>query len=563
MSDSFVQTPEVVSTDARHVIETDGGKGIASPAPEDFKTSDGSTNHTSNIPPNQIVSDAQHRADEELAVLRSLLLSPEQTHLQHLQERLDTLEVTAEDVANVLPEAVKAQTANGERLSIVMTPLIERALRVWIKRNPQVFIDILFPLIGATIRRAISNALGEMLQSFNQTLEHSFSPQSFRWRLESWRTGKSFAEVVMLHTLKYRVEQIFLIHRETGLLLQHVVSPASSSTQDADMVSGMMSAINDFAHDSFDVEQSETLNSFQVGGLTMWIEQTPLVTLAALIRGNAPPEFRTRLQQTLENVHLQHRTELENFQGDASVFDPARAELEELLEAHSDAATEADAKGKKRGSPVLWLLGGASLGIVLLAAWFFSGYINGVRWQRYLERLRAQSGIVVTHDERRDGKFIVAGLRDPLAVAPQTLLEGTGLDPNNVNGHWEEYQSLESKFVLARATRILAPPDAVQLNVENGILTARGTAAAQWIEDARRLARAIPGVTQYKDDQLREEKTPDVEVQTTPKQLIPTLPKRRRFRRHRLRRKVRIAPLSNGENPGGQNQTPRQEQKLP
>ena len=36
------------------------------------------------------------------------------------------------------------------------------------------------------------------------------------------RTGRSFAEVVMLRSLVYRVEQIFLIHRETSLSLLHV-----------------------------------------------------------------------------------------------------------------------------------------------------------------------------------------------------------------------------------------------------------------------------------------------------------------------------------------------------
>ena len=68
--------------------------------------------------------------------------------------------------------------------------------------------------------------------------------------MTAWRTGKSFAEVVLLNTLVYRVEQVFLIHAQTGLLLQHVVADAVTA-QDADMVSGMLTAIRDFARDSF------------------------------------------------------------------------------------------------------------------------------------------------------------------------------------------------------------------------------------------------------------------------------------------------------------------------
>ena len=85
----------------------------------------------------------------------------------------------------------------------------------------------------------------------NQTLGRSFSAQGLKWRLEAWRTGKALREVVLLRTLVYRVEQVFLIHRETGLLLQHVSAGPRRASQDADMVSGMLTAIRDFVQDSF------------------------------------------------------------------------------------------------------------------------------------------------------------------------------------------------------------------------------------------------------------------------------------------------------------------------
>ena len=45
--------------------------------------------------------------------------------------------------------------------------------------------------------------------------------------------GKSFAEVVLLNTLRYRVEQVFLIHAESGLLLQHVTGGSAVPVQQA------------------------------------------------------------------------------------------------------------------------------------------------------------------------------------------------------------------------------------------------------------------------------------------------------------------------------------------
>lgn len=68
------------------------------------------------------------------------------------------------------------------------------------------------------------------------------------------RTGASFAEVVLRHTLLYRVEQVFLVHRESGLLLHHLTAQ-SIAAQAPDMVAGMLTAIQDFARDSFQVAQ--------------------------------------------------------------------------------------------------------------------------------------------------------------------------------------------------------------------------------------------------------------------------------------------------------------------
>ena len=99
--------------------------------------------------------------------------------------------------------------------------------------------------------------LNGMVQRLNRALEESLSVKSLRWRLEARRTGRPFAEIVLLKSLVYRVEQVFLIHRESGLLLQDAVAQ-SVVAQDTDMVSGMLSAIRDFITDSFVVDHAHS-----------------------------------------------------------------------------------------------------------------------------------------------------------------------------------------------------------------------------------------------------------------------------------------------------------------
>jgi OOP family OmpA-OmpF porin len=337
-----------------------------------------------------------------------------------------------------------------------------------------------------------------MVQGMNQTLEHSFSAQGLKWRLEAWRTGKSFGEVVLLHTLLYRVEQVFLIHRETGLLLQHVVA-GTSSIQDADMVSGMLTAIQDFVHDSFSSQQSDTLETLQVGGLTVWIEQGPRAILAGVIRGNAPQELRTTFHETLERIHLEFSRELESFEGDASVFEPAREYLEACLEFQYDQSRQKGA-GVKRITPAR-VIAALLLGAILI--WGFFYLRDRWRWGNYLSRLKSEPGIVVTEAERHWwSPHTVAGLRDPLAADPQALLAEAKLSPEKVESHWEPYHSLTPQFVVTRANALLNPPATVTFRAERNTLYAVGSAPHQWIVETRRLARVIPGVEQFSEAEL-------------------------------------------------------------
>jgi OOP family OmpA-OmpF porin len=346
--------------------------------------------------------------------------------------------------------------------------------------------------MGPAIRKAISSALESMIESLNETLERSFSAQGLRWRWESWRTGRPLSEVILLRTLVYRVEQVFLIHRKTGLLLHHV-SATAAGVQDADMVSGMLTAIRDFVHDSFGGGAEQSLDSFQVGEFTVRIEQGPEAALAAVVRGNAPPELRGVLAEAIEAIHLEQAEELANFQGDASPFERSRHHLEACLKAQQRTRAERTPGARTRRARAFLR---ASLAIVLvgIALWSFFSIRRSRRWNDYLERLGAQPGIAVLDSGRRGGKFFVTGLRDPLAADPVALLAGSGLTRANVQSDWKPYQALVPQFIAARAREVLEPPPTVTLHAAAGAVIATGSAPHRWIEEARARARAFAGL---------------------------------------------------------------------
>jgi len=424
---------------------------------------------------------------DDLASLRSLLLAPEQQQLAALQARLDDTQARAEDLADVLPH-VLLQHAQDPQFTRALTPPIEKAITASVHRNPKPLADALFPIMGPAIRQAVAAGLAGMVESLNRTLEHSLSWRSIQWRLEGWRTGKSFAEILLLKTLVYRVEQVFLIDRKSGLLLQHVHAD-SADVQDADMVSGMLTAIRDFVQDSFGTRPGDSLEALKVGDLSVWIETGPNAIVAAVIRGAAPREFRRTLQDAVESLHLQFGEALASFQGDTSAFVDAQSTLGACLEMKYRAE---EARPKTRGA---WLLLGA--GLIALVVWAGFEYRDYQRWTHYLALLRAEPGLVIVSTGREAGARMVSGLRDPLARDPREFIAQAQLDADEVVGHWAPYHALDPALVLARANAVLRPPVGTTLALEDGVLTATGTPPISWVTDSSRMAPVVSGVSRF------------------------------------------------------------------
>jgi OOP family OmpA-OmpF porin len=422
----------------------------------------------------------------EFEELRRLLLSRERAQLRELTDRVSDKERRSQDVAGVLPEAIKMSRERGEELTHALQPAVEGSIKESIDQRPQVFVDALHPIIGPIVRRSIAESLRRLLQSLNQTLEHTFSWRGLKWRFEALRTGKTFAEVVMLRSLVYRVEQLFLIHRETSLALLHVAADSAVS-KDSDMVAGMLSAIQDFARDSFEAGEDSALEEFRVGELQVWIAPGRSAYLAAVIRGNPSRELRSTLEDAIESIHILKGSALTFFRGDAAVFETLRPELESCLQAQYNT--------EKRGRPTrAWLMllaiaVVAIFGLVLAAQ-------SKSKWKNFLGRLKSQPGIVVTDAQHRwFSSSQVSGLRDASAADPATLARDANLDPSRIRFHWKEFLALDPASVRRRFEQRFSVPNETKIAINDGVLMLSGPTPYAWLEQVRREATLIPGVT--------------------------------------------------------------------
>jgi hypothetical protein len=228
-------------------------------------------------------------SDGDLEEIQRVLLVEERRRLDKLEDRLKNSVVDAPLVANVLPDAIRQCTKQDQHLEKSLAPIIGKTFDLAIKDLSQDIAGVFYPVMGPAIRKAVAAALQDAVQFMNRTLDHSLSWRGMTWRWEAWRTGKSFADVVMSHTLQYRVERVFLFFREDGVHLGEVNHPSIRPFEHKDLASSMFSAIQTtmqkFAHDEFQASEHAPLKAIEIDDdLTVLIEQGPKASLAAVVR---------------------------------------------------------------------------------------------------------------------------------------------------------------------------------------------------------------------------------------------------------------------------------------
>ena len=229
---------------------------------------------------------------DDINRLRRLLgIDDDRAVADDVHERVADPAHRAEDIAEVLPQALEGAKANG-RLATALRQPIEDTLQQSIADNPRSIADVLFPVMGPAIRRSITETLRAALEGLNQGLQMGLSKQGLKWRFESWRTGVPFREVVLRHTLKYRVTEAYLINKSNGLLIARA-GDASDDAMDRDAVAAMLTAVEDFVADSTGADGDDgDLSSAELGSKVLWVLAGYGARLALVIEGQPPLQLR-------------------------------------------------------------------------------------------------------------------------------------------------------------------------------------------------------------------------------------------------------------------------------
>jgi outer membrane protein OmpA-like peptidoglycan-associated protein len=414
---------------------------------------------------------------------------------EQLENRINKPSQRAREISEILPEAIRHASQETklieQRLVNSLQKPVEICLKESIRQDTNALAQSLFPVIGPMIRKAINESFKVLLQQINTSLENVFSFQRLTWRIQALYSGRSYSEIVITNTFVYRVEQVFLIHRESGLLIHHT-HIEGIEIGDSDAVSAMFTAIQDFIRDSFSANKKEELDSVEIGNYTVWIERGPYVVLACVIRGIAPLSLRKNMSQLLEEMHGNYGELLEKFEGDNTELQHCLPLLENTLQSEVKPSA-----APRLHSPKLFII--FALILLFASIWGYSSFSYQQRLSNYINALRDTPGIVVYSTEKKDGKLVIHGLRDPLAEVPQEIALRFELD--DVVFKEKSYHDLNRIFVEKRLEMWLNPPKTVEMSLKGGILHLRGYAEQTWID------KTINNITLVSMFEFFEEKT--------------------------------------------------------
>lgn len=418
---------------------------------------------------------------QQMQQLRELVLG------EHNDQITRTVRLHARDiVSDVFSEALHDRQNQDGSVNQVLIPLVEKSVEKSVASRSEQFVSYLYPLVGRLVRKSVSAFLAAFLQKTNELIENSLTYKGLTWRYKAWRAGVNFAEYAASQTYVYRVERILLIHRKTGILL-NAVHRDPHENQDDDVISAMLTAINDFVADSFHPmeSQEQQLEVVQTDDLTLLVRRGPQALLVAAVKGMPPPDMANYLERTLESIHSVYARELSQFEGDSLAFEQTDTTLRECLlsEMRQEVA-------QKRKRP--WL----ALGLCSVILGLVVAYLWHLYWQTgviaNLKQIDNEPGIIVQQTGTPGWRdFSIALLRDPSAINVNDWLAQQGLQTVDVAVAERAYYSLEPALLERRITAILDQFPSVSLRWESQSPVFSGQLPAL---DKQRLQTRVAGI---------------------------------------------------------------------
>ncbi len=286
--------------------------------------------------------------------------------------RAGTEERFRDSVAIVLDGALRtAEVERHAELSAAVAPLVVRTIKTEITNSQDELVEALYPMTGRMVKSYVASAIKDMMDQINKRFESKAA-----LRMRSAASGRSAAEIALAETQRLVVEEIYLIRRGTGELLERWPEEVHGQNRDQAM-SGVLTAINEFASEAFST-QGSALREIDLGDSRVFLRASPTFLLAAKCAGSAPASVEQIVDEEVLNAIERYDHASDDV--DENLAHAVLPELSSTMQARINAkqdelTTVAPPAGTSPAKKILILLG------ILLAGWMawtlYESYLSG------------------------------------------------------------------------------------------------------------------------------------------------------------------------------------------
>jgi outer membrane protein OmpA-like peptidoglycan-associated protein len=200
-----------------------------------------------------------------------------------------------QSVAAVLDGALRrAESENHADISDAVAPFVVNTVRTEIRNSRDELVEALYPVTGRIVKAYVASAMKDLVDQINRRLE--MNPVMLR--LRSLTTGRSVAELAIADSQRLTVDELYLIRRGTGELVERW--PADGSGNRDQVMSGVLTAINEFATEAFDAD-GNAMRHIDLGGDRVYLRESVAYLLAAKCSGSAP----VAVEQLIDEAFLE------------------------------------------------------------------------------------------------------------------------------------------------------------------------------------------------------------------------------------------------------------------
>lgn len=286
------------------------------------------------------------------------------------QSKDSALEESLSPIVNNIID--KNYETSKDKIASQIAPLIGSAVREQIKTQKDDIIDALYPLIGNMISRYVTKSLEDLMRAINAKVQNGLSSNTFKRKLKAKVQGVSESELLLNETADANIQALFLIHKETGIMLAHSQNP-NYPVSDPDMIASMMTAIRSFVNDWIEQNsQHQELGEIDYGGNKIIIEVSSHSYLAVIVEGAAYQTTYDKIRKTLERIVTLYGDEIRNFNGNLESFANLEIYKELALLLKNDASDVTQEEKKENIHPILLFI--PLLLLFLLSYYFYNSY---------------------------------------------------------------------------------------------------------------------------------------------------------------------------------------------